>query len=184
MIRRSLFALGAGVYQVPLIRRAQEMGLETIVASIPGPYPGIELADRFLPIDTRDVDGIVRAAEKFGADGIVTSGSDVCVPAIGAVVDRLGLPGTSYEAALRSADKVRMKQAFARAGVPTAPFEVVTNFTEAQEAAKRIGYPLMVKATDSSGSRGVTKVDEAKRLKAAWQRARDVTRSPQVVLER
>jgi len=183
MIRRRLFVLGAGVYQVPLICRAQEMGLETIVASIPGSYPGIPLADRFLPIDTTDVDGIVRAAEELEVGGIVTTGTDVCVPAIGAVVDRLGLPGTGYEVALRSMDKVRMKQAFAHAGVPTAPFEVVTTFAEAQEVAKRIGYPLMVKAIDSSGGRGITKVGEAKRLEAAWQRARDVTRSPQVILE-
>ena len=37
---QKLMILGAGIYQVPLIKKAQAMGLETIVVSYPGPYPG------------------------------------------------------------------------------------------------------------------------------------------------
>ena len=41
-----IMILGAGVYQVPLIRRARERGLYTLAVSIPGNYPGFAWADR------------------------------------------------------------------------------------------------------------------------------------------
>ena len=45
-MKKKLLILGAGIYQVPLIETAKRMGLETIVASIPGNYPGFALADK------------------------------------------------------------------------------------------------------------------------------------------
>ena len=43
---KKILILGAGIYQVPLIKKAKEMGLYTIVASIPGNYPGFSYADK------------------------------------------------------------------------------------------------------------------------------------------
>ena len=45
--------LGAGIYQVPLIRTARRMGLYTIVVSIPGDYPGFALADKIYELNTQ-----------------------------------------------------------------------------------------------------------------------------------
>ena len=42
---KKLMIMGAGIYQVPLIKRAKEMGIYTIVVSIPGNYPGFELSE-------------------------------------------------------------------------------------------------------------------------------------------
>ena len=75
--------LGAGIYQVPLIRTARRMGLYTIVVSIPGDYPGFALADKIYELNTRDKEAILAAAEKEQIDGICTSGTDVAVSTIG-----------------------------------------------------------------------------------------------------
>ena len=40
---KKIMILGAGIYQVPLIKTAKKLGLYTIVVSIPGNYPGFEL---------------------------------------------------------------------------------------------------------------------------------------------
>ena len=61
--------LGAGIYQVPLIRTARRMGLYTIVVSIPGDYPGFALADKIYELNTRDKEAILAAAEKEQAGG-------------------------------------------------------------------------------------------------------------------
>ena len=42
---KKVMILGAGTYQVPLIKKAKEMGLYTIVVSIKGNYPGFSIAD-------------------------------------------------------------------------------------------------------------------------------------------
>ena len=70
---RKIMILGAGIYQVPLIKKARAMGLETIVVSVPGPYPGFAFADKTYSLDTRDVSGILAAAKEEKIDGIVAA---------------------------------------------------------------------------------------------------------------
>jgi biotin carboxylase len=83
-----------------------------------------------------------------------------------------------------SADKTRMKQAFKAHGVPTAEFEIVGSFPDARYAARRLGFPVIVKPSDSSGSRGVTRVDSSDWLEAAWSRAWAISRNKRMVVER
>lgn len=175
--------LGAGVYQVPLIRKAKEMGLEAVVVSYKGRYPGISLADTFIDIDTRDADRVLIAARETGISAIVTTGTDVCLPSMGRVVEELGLPGTGYSSACRSMDKLLMKQAFIAHRVPTAAFGMFRDAQKAEEFAGKLGYPVMVKATDSSGSRGITKVNSANEFSFAWERAQAVSHPRQVIVE-
>jgi len=182
-VKPKILIMGAGIYQVPLIQKARDMGLEVIVVSPEGPYPGIQLADTFINLDTRDADGILDTVRGIGISGVVTTGTDVCVPSIGRIVDALGLPGTGYEAACRSMDKVLMKRAFMEFNVPTAQFSTFTDYASARSFADRSGYPVMVKASDSSGSRGITKVEEPDAMEAAWSRAYQASHSKQIIVE-
>jgi len=183
MNKRSLLILGAGVYQLPLIKKAKELGLTTIVVSRKGKYPGIPLADVFLDIDTTDVERVVKAAKEYAVSGVVTTGTDVCLPAMGKVVDECGLVGSSYEAARRSMDKVLMKRAFIENEVPTAAFEQFEDSEDALDFAETLGFPVMVKATDSSGSGGITKVNDREEFQEAWDRAWEVSRSKEIIVE-
>lgn len=175
--------LGAGIYQVPLIKKAKELGNYVIVVSPKGNYPGINMADVFFECDTTDTLKILDQAKLLEIDAILTTGTDVCVPTIGKVVDKLKLKGTGYEASVRSMDKVKMKEVFEKFDIPTAKFKVFTNYPDANEFAKTTRYPIMVKATDSSGSRGITKVDNISSFKDAWERAFLVSKSKQIIIE-
>ncbi len=179
---KTLLILGAGIYQVPLIRRARGMGLRTVVASVDGDWPGFALADVVCKVDTTDREGILSVAEREQIDGIVTAGTDVAVRSIGYVCDTLGLHGISAEAAEKLTDKAKMKTAF-RGIVKSGDFRIVYSAEEAAEAASAIGYPVMVKAVDVSGSRGITRVDDAAGLAAAVSEAYAVTRREYIVIE-
>jgi biotin carboxylase len=176
--------LGAGIYQVPLIRKARAMGIETIVVSYAGNYPGFSEANRFHEIDTTDADAVLEAAREERIDGIVTTGTDVSVPTVGHVCDALGLPGISASASRNLTDKAAMKESFRAAGVSTSPFEVVGRLDEARRAAIRLGLPVMVKACDVSGSRGITKVSRIDDLDAAYQAATNATHADHIVVEK
>ena len=182
-MKRKIMILGAGIYQVPLIRKAKEMGLETLVVSIPGDYPGIPMADRFFPLDTRDYEGILQVAQQEKIQGICTSGTDVAVRAIGYVCEHMGLSGIHFSAVKRATDKALMKEAFHRHQVSTADFHKVCSREEALQAAEQIGYPVVVKAVDSSGSRGILKAGNGQELQAAFENARAVTKKNYVLVE-
>ena len=179
---KKLMILGAGVYQLPLIRKAHSMGLHVTVVSTEGRYPGFAYADAVYPLDTRDGEGILAAAEKEGIDGIATTGTDVAVRALGLVCDRMKLTGIPLGAAEILTDKARMKQAFGTA-VSTPAFRIVRSEAEAAAAAAQIGYPVMVKACDSSGSRGISKVTSDGEIREAVQAARACSRAEHIVVE-
>ena len=175
--------MGAGIYQVPLIKAAREMGIYTIAVSIPGNYPGFGYADEVLHINTVDSEAVLKAAQERQIDGICTAGTDVAVMTIGRVNDALGLSGISYEAAKIACDKVLMKQAYEANGVRTAKYRKVYFNEDVNEKIKGLEYPLIVKIVDSSGSRGITRVDSPDRLQAAILNAQSFTRKDYYIVE-
>ena len=168
---KKIMILGAGTYQVPLIQTARKMGLYTIVVSIPGDYQGFALADKIYELDTRDKEGILEAAREEQIDGICTSGTDVAVSTIGYVCEKMGLSGIPQTAAAILTDKALMKEAFLKGKVSASYGMRAYSLEEAKAAAERVGYPVVVKRVDSSGSRGITVVKQKEELEEAWHYA-------------
>ena len=179
---KKLMILGAGVYQLPLIEKARALGLFTIVCSIPGDYPGFAMADQICYLDTTDEESILALAKKEQVDGITTCGTDVAVRTIGFVNESLGLSGIRANTAEILTDKIRMKEAFT-GHLNTAPGIAVSDSKEAGQAAAELTYPVMVKACDVSGSRGITKVDSEDELFDALKNAADVSHKDRYLIE-
>jgi len=180
---KKLMIMGAGIYQVPLIKAAKEMGIYTIAVSIPGKYPGFAYADEVLHINTVDAEAVLKAARERKIDGICTAGTDVAVMTIGRVNDELGLSGISYNAAKIACDKVLMKQCYEEHGVRTARYRKVYFNENVEEKIKDLQYPLIIKIVDSSGSRGITRVDRPDQVQAAITNAQAFTRKDYYIVE-
>lgn len=100
-MKKKLLILGAGIYQVPLIETAKRMGLETIVASIPGNYPGFALADKVVYENTVDKEAMLALAkaEQVGwglrvRHRCLRACPGVCVRSVGAERPQRGGGGT------------------------------------------------------------------------------------------
>lgn len=181
---KKILILGAGIYQVPLIKVAKKLGIYTIVASIPGNYPGFELADKVYYENTTDYRKILSIARREKIDGIVTAGTDVAVITIGKVCDALGLKGLSAEAAELATDKLLMKQCYEKYGVRSAKFRRVS-FDDPNYAniISDLRLPVMFKSVDSSGSRGIIKVNSEDEFESARNYVLENTRSDYFVVE-
>lgn len=180
---KKIMILGAGIYQLPLIQAAKEMGFFVIVVSIKGDYPGFALADKIYYINTTDREAVLNAAISEKIDGICTTGTDVAVASIGYVCEHMGLSGISEEAASLVTDKGKMKLAFQKAGVAASDFRKVFSCEEAQKAAEDIGFPVVIKCVDSSGSRGITLVKEAGGVFAAAEQAFSCSKKDYILVE-
>lgn len=152
---KKLMILGASYSQVPLIRAAKKLGFYTIAASIPGDFPGFEEADEFCYADISKPEEVLEYARKLQIDGITTCCLDTGVPAIGYVCDKMGLKGPGYETACCSVNKWKMKKAFEKEAVSTARFRLVKNQEELERALEELSFPVIVKAVDLMGSRGI-----------------------------
>ena len=180
---KKLMIMGAGIYQVPLIKKAKEMGIHTIAVSIPGNYPGFAIADEICHINTVDYDAVLKVAREKKIDGIVTAGTDVAVITIGKVCDEMGLTGLSFEAAKIASDKMLMKECYEANGVRTARFRKVHFEDDLGEKIQGLEYPLIFKAVDSSGSRGITRVNRPQDIEAAVEAVKAVTRKNYYIVE-
>lgn len=179
-----ILILGAGIYQVPLIKKAKEMGLYTIVASIEGNYPGFKFADKVYYANTIDINLIKEIARNEKITAICTTGTDVAVQTIGAVCDELGLCGISEESAKIATNKLLMKEVFHKGNVRSAEFVKASTIEEAKSGAMTIGLPVMFKSVDSSGSRGIIKVENYSDIEKAFNYSKENTRKNYIIIEK
>jgi len=182
-VKRPLI-LGAGIYQVPLIRRAVDAGFHVSAASCNADDPGMSLVHEPWVVDTTDKEALLELARRKQVDAVTTTGTDVAVPTIGYLCDHLGLPGMDYETALDCSNKIRMQERLAAVGVPTAAHRLAATFEEAVRAARAIGFPVIVKAPNSSGSRGIAVAEKEDHIGEAFAGAAQVARSGPVLIER
>lgn len=181
---KRIMILGASATQLPLIKQAKKTGLYTIVASIPGDYPGFAYADKVSYVNITDRDAVLEEAKKEKIDGIVTTGSEIAVRSVGYVNSRLGLHGISEDSSLLVTDKAKMKQAMKDYGVSTADFRIVHNSEEAERACAEIGFPVMAKCTDQAGSKGISRVMNSTELQEAVENAFSWTKNDYIVIEK
>ncbi len=175
--------LGAGIYQVPLIKAAKKRGFEVVVTSIPGNYPGFKLADSIQYADTTDEQAVLSIAKEEKVQGICTAGTDVALKSLGKVVDVLGLTGISYEAAVASSDKLVMKQRFENAGVLTARYRVAASLEDCYSIFEELNQPVVFKVLDSSGSRGVITVNEQSEIPEVYDEIMATTKADKFIIE-
>lgn len=156
MIIKKLMVLGAAKSQIPIIKLAKKRGFETIAVSCKGDYPGLEFADKTYEVDISDKKKVLEVAEKEQVDGIVTDQLDFPVPTIAYVTEKLGLPSIGYECAKKFTNKYLMRTEAAKLGIKNPKFYKVSTLDEAREKCLDIGFPVVMKPTDSAGSRGVS----------------------------
>jgi biotin carboxylase len=116
---------------------------------------------------SQDIAGIIAAARDWHAaetfDGVFTF-SESAVVTVAAVAEALGLPGVGVGAARQSRNKLLMRQAHERAGVPHPRYRLVTSLGEAVATAEEFGYPVVIKPTLGAASDFVFRVDDAEEM--------------------
>jgi len=175
--------LGGGIYQTPMIRRAIEKGYRVSVASLSRDDPGMRLAHDPWVVNLLDHEAVCNLVRERKIDGVTTTGTEFSIPAIGYIHDRLGLPGVSMETAKTMTNKILAQTRFAEENVPAARFRYVTTLRQALAAAEEIGYPVYVKAPDSSGSRGIRMVPGPGDMEAAFAEAVEISKKGEILVE-
>lgn len=180
---KKLMILGASYSQLPLIRAAKAAGIYTIAASIPGNWQGFQEADEYTYTDISDSQAVLREAKRLKIDGIVTCCMDTGVPAVGAVCEEMGLCGPSRKAAETASNKYLMKEAFAKNGVSAAKHIRVQSEEELKAALETLSFPVVVKAVDLMGSRGIFRSDTKEEALENYKKTMEATRKDYCLVE-
>ncbi len=97
-----------------------------------------------------------------GEDGVVQG-----------LLDSLGIPytGSGVLGSALAMDKLRTKQVWAGAGLPTPAFAMLERGADLQSALEELGFPVMLKPVHEGSSIGMTKLEQGGDLHTAWQEA-------------
>lgn len=167
---KNIAIIGANSFQNRLILKAKEMGYTTHVFAWECGDVGEKTADYFYPISIVEKEQILAECKRIGICGIASIASDLAVITVNYVAEALGLNCNSYKDSLVCTNKYAMRQAFLKTGVPVPKF-VKAATVPTKEELSGFCYPLIVKPTDRSGSRGITKVESFGDLKPAIEAA-------------
>ena len=180
-MKRKLAIIGASYLQLPLVKKAKELGLYSLCFAWADGAVCQNEADEFYPISVVEKDQILSICREKRIDGICTIASDVAAPTVAYVAEKMGLVGNSYEVASRANNKYMMRLDLSAAGLPCPAFQKINSCNQLD--SNKLLFPVIVKPTDRSGSLGVTKVDCLEELEGAVKTALNCSFAHEAVVE-
>ncbi len=169
--------------QIPAIKKAVEMGYYVITCDYLPQNPGHKYSREYHNVSTTDLEGVLALAERLSIDGIVAYASDPAALTAAYVSEKLGLESSPTEA-VRILSRKDLFRSFLTEHKFNVPF--AKGYSEPEEGladADIYKYPIMVKPVDSSGSKGVVKVESKDELSAAIKEAVSYSRSGLYIIE-
>ena len=181
---KKLLLLGGSRYLLPVIREAKALGLHTITCDYLPENIAHRYSDEYHNVSITDLETTLALARQLKVDGVMSFACDPGVVTAAYVAEKMGLPNVGPLESVRILQDKGRFRAFLRDHGFRVPW--VRSFEtpeEALAAAESLQYPLMVKPTDSAGSKGVTRVDRPEDLPAALQGALEYSRNGRLLLE-
>ena len=180
---KRLLLQGASRGNLGLIKTAKKHGVYVIMTGMGGDFPCNPYADKFCYADISDPDAVLKVAQEEHIDGAIICCSDTGLKAIGRCNDVLGLVGLTEKSAEESSNKYLMKEKLVAAGVRTAKFFKIHNEKELLSAVSEIHFPVIIKAVDLQGSRGINIVREESNLCDAFNNTMSLTKKDFCIIE-
>jgi len=172
MAQKRLMLLGGLRYLKPVIDAAHKQGYYVITADYLPDNIAHKWSDEFCNVSIVDKEAVLKEARRLHVDGIMSFACDPGVVAASYVQNEMGLPSFGpFESVeiLQNKDKFRAFLTKHGFNVPKAK-----GFSSVEEALSDLSwydYPVIVKPTDSAGSKGVTRVDKEEELQPALEYA-------------
>ncbi|MFR3329450.1 MAG: ATP-grasp domain-containing protein [Odoribacter splanchnicus] len=178
---KKLAVIGANEPLEVYYRQAKKLGCQLIGIAYEQGAVCKKYCDKFFPISFVDKDSVLEVCRQEKIDGITSFSLESALPTVIYVAQKLGLVSNTEECAKRMANKYTMRETFKNAGIRNPWYHLISNIEDLND--KEITFPCIVKPIDSGGSQGVTMVDEFSKLKNAFNRAAEFTKSGRFIVE-
>lgn len=184
---KRLLVLAAGILQVPVIKKAKEMGIYVIAVDGDPNAVGLKYADKAIVVNITSEEDVLKVAHEEKIDGVIHPCSEVSMNVMGRLNEELGLSGITREQAIRATNKHLMREAFEKGNAPSPKSFLTENVEDAwMHLQNDFSIDGILKPSRNSGSRGIAKVsrdmDKADFVKA-YDIALNESRDQSVLIE-
>lgn len=180
-----ILLLGGSKQQIPAIECAKKRGYYTILCDYLSDNPGQEVADKFYLESTTDKEAILKIAQKEKIDGIVAYASDPAAPTAAYVAEKLGLPTNPYESVKILTNKDLFREFLRKNNFCTPKAKGYSDIMEAKNDIEKnyFKFPIILKPVDSSGSKGVVKLENLLNFEEFVEKALKYSQVKRFILE-
>lgn len=182
---KKILMLGGSAQQVVAIETAKRLGYYTVLCDYLTDNPGQYAADRFYLVSTTDKEAVLAVAEQEQVSGVLAYASDPAAPTAAYVAEKLGLPGNPYRSVEILCNKDQFRSFLAENGFCTPQSR---GYSDVSEAYKDLSdhyfkFPVIVKPVDSSGSKGVSRIDTLDGAQDKLSYAMSFSRGSRIIVE-
>ena len=182
--QKKIMLLGGIHYLLPVIKAAHEQGYYVITADYLPDNVAHQYSDEYCNVNIIDKEAVLQAAKALNIDGIISFGVDPGVVSAAYVQEQMGLPQMGPYESVRILQNKDLFRAFLKEhgfNVPNA--RSYTSKEIALSDTDWFSYPMIVKPTDSAGSKGVTRIDSLEEYADAVDYAFEKSISGTIIVE-
>ena len=181
---KKILLLGGSRYLLPVIAAAKELGIYTITCDYLPNNIAHKYSDEYCNISIVDKESVLEKARELKVDGIMSFACDPGVVTAAYVAEKLGLPHSgSYESVSILQNKGKFRQFLKDNGFNVPVAKGYKTIEEAIKDVNIFNWPVIVKPTDSAGSKGVTRVDRPKDLEESIKYALSFSIGKEFIIE-
>ena len=175
---KKLLVLGANPETANIVKVAQSLGVFTIVTDYNPDAPAKKVADKSFNIDAMDVDELYKMAVEEKVDGVLVGVADPLIAPYQQLCERLNFPCyANKESVYAFTNKRHFKETCAKYGIEGVPEYSINQLDE-------VKLPVIVKPADSNSGKGITLCRTKEELNSDIERAKKVSKTETVLLER
>ena len=175
---KKILILNGSFCEQPIIEKAKEMGFYVVTSGNAPELMGHKYADEYIPADYSDKEAVLKIVKENNIEGIISCANDFGVITAAYVAEQMGWKGhDTYENAMLIHHKDSFKKYCEEHNIPSPK---TLSFFDKEEAYKYVDtceYPIIVKANDLTGGKGIHKAfgkDEAiEAIDIAFEKSRD-----------
>lgn len=181
---KKLLILNGSLSEATLIEKAKELGYYVVTTGNAPELMGHKLADEYIPCDYSDKEAVLSLVKENNIDRIVSCANDFGVITASYVCEKLGIPGhDSYANSLIIHQKDSFKRLIQNLGIRTPISVPFDNNEKAKEYIKTVDYPVIVKAVDLTGGKGILRANNNEEAEFAIDNAFSWSRIKKIVIE-
>lgn len=173
--------IGANAPLLPFYKQAKALGYDLYGFAWEEGAVCKEYCTKFYPVSFKEKEEILRLCSKERITGITSFSLESALPTVIHVASRMGLVSNSEECMMLTGDKFTMRERFKECGVPSPSYRKISDKAELDIIG--MDYPLIIKPSDSGGSRGVSKAGNKAELIKAFDRAIAFSPSRTAIIE-
>lgn len=163
MNSKKIMVIAGGDWQIELVRKAKKMGFYVVCSNLYEDSPAFPFADACEVADVLDKEKNLQIAKKYQPDAVISDQSDIAVPTVAYVNEKLNLRGIGIAKAELFTDKAKMRDFCKQNGILVPDYKLCETQSDAIEMLNKY-KKIIIKPVDSQSSRGVFTIESEEDL--------------------